>query len=106
MDYNSPDYFLRTMTSSIAGSRAAAFHYLFLVVGNGFYWNGKTFTDNPSVIKDFPENKKETDYSKIIDTDPLSFGSSGMLFNLPENMTPEWEKAVLKWLSTLKSVMI
>lgn len=102
MDHNSPDYFVRTMTSSIAGSRAAAFHYLFLVIGTGFYWNGKTFTDNQSVIKDFPENKKETDYSKITDTDPLSFGSSGLLFNLPENMTPEWEKAVFEMAFYLK----
>lgn len=102
MDYNSPDYFVRTITSSIAGSRAAAFHYLFMVIGTGFYWNGKTFTDNPNVIQNFVENKEEKDYSKLPNTNPLSFGSSGLLFNLPENMTPEWNKAVFEMTFYLK----
>jgi hypothetical protein len=96
MDINSPEYYIRSQTSENQQTRSTVLWQLFMVMGNGTYWNGKTFTDNSTTFKDYAPNEGENNYSALEIKNPFSFGSSGMLFNLPEDLTDQWRKAAFE----------
>jgi hypothetical protein len=96
MDINSPEYFIRRMTTGFSNSRSAALHYLFTCIGTGFGWNGKTFTDDQNVFKDYAPNEAENDYSPLQTDRAFAFGSSSLLFHLPKDLPEAWRKVVFE----------
>lgn len=96
MDINSPEYFIRRITSSFSNNRAEALHYLFTCIGTGFYWNGQTFTDSQNVFKDYTPNKSENDYSPLKKERPFAFGLSSLLFKLPKKLSEPWRNVVFE----------
>lgn len=107
MDVNSPDYYIRSMTGNFTENRATALYHLFVIGGTGLYWNGQTYVDNyQNILKDYPQNAGENDYSPLKADRAFAFGRSSNLFNLPKDMSPAWRKAVFEMAAYLTDWVI
>lgn len=95
MDINSPDYFIRSMTTNYTKSRSSALYHLFMISGTRIYWNGKTFVSASNVLEDYAPNEAENDYSPLKADRAFPF-TCAPLFNLPSDLTPEWKKVAFE----------
>lgn len=104
MDINSPDYYIRKMTSGdfCSKNRSQVLSFLFMVCGNGHYWNGKTFSDGETTFKDYEKNTKERDTSPLEKSISFSLDSDSLILNLPDNMSEAWRKACFEMIVYLK----
>jgi len=104
MDINSPDYYIRKMTSDdfCSKNRSQVLAFLFIICGNGYYWNGKTFTNGENTFKDYEENVKERDTSPLEKSSAFSLNSHSIIFNLPDNMSDGWRKVCFEMIVYLK----
>lgn len=102
MDVNSPEYYIRKLTSSLNRTRSSALFYLFCVGGNRTDWNGKTFADEDNILKDYAPNDGEKDYSPLKSDRAFAFGKT-LMFHLPKDLTPEWRKVAFEMVAYLNN---
>lgn len=76
--------------------------FLFIICGNGYYWNGETFTNGENTFKDYEENAKERDTSPLEKSSAFSLNSHSIIFNLPDNMSDGWRKVCFEMIVYLK----
>lgn len=104
IDVNSVEYFINSV-ACIANTRAYALHYLLMVCGNGFHWNGSTYFDGEAVLKKYPSSSTYTDYSEIAFNDPFAFGVLDFK-KLPKNASEDWKKAFFELAFYLKEWLL
>lgn len=90
IDYKSPTYVIRKLTSdAFATDRVSALTRFFTVMGGDYYWDGEGFVDGSNYIVNLDENEYENKVIKI-NRESFLFGKACLIFNLPTNITPEW----------------
>lgn len=100
LDINSPEYFIRKHTSGLERTRSGALFYLFSMDGHWIDWNGKTFTAQDNILKDYAPTAGETDYSPLKADRAFAFGKT-LIFNLPKDLPPAWRKVAFEMIAYL-----
>jgi hypothetical protein len=102
IDYKSPTYVIRKLTSdSFATDRVSALVRLFTVMSGDYHWDGEGFVDGSNYIVNLDENEYENKVVKI-NRECFLFGKSCIIFNLPQNITPEWLEVAREFIGYYK----